>query len=576
MKDLKTLQKTLREEGKKTYAEWLAPYDERNGGHCRIAVVGELLRGKSTFLNELLGERLLPTDIVPSDCTITLEYGEKEQLLDGEQQLLEGVQLADAADDNARLTVRIPNERLKKLNVSITEHPGLGKFQKDEDFLAMNTLWGCDGVILVMSAEQLLSITECSFIKYFCKYSSAKRILVWVSKMDLIRPAEYKNIIDYARGKLEGQFPGVEWKIGGKKEILPEEANLLVENEQIFSLVENWLKTVRSAEAPSADAVLAFLKEQLQKEYDIAKKAQAELELRRMEQQKTWERRRDEKLIALDTTTVEFRKKNNEAKEQVQNAVKAGFAKMEKELVSSYRHAADKEKWCRGLEKQWNRGLDEIAKAVDAAASNIIQEDMDWLNTKLENYQPREKDFCLTIDPRNTPELPEQKNYGKQKLVFPVGAAGAAAGVFGVMKAISAALDAFVKGAMEYPETATSSQLAIAAAAKLLGESAVKVTALVLVIGMIAVALAEKALPGKEKEQNQKVIEILKEALRQIRDLTVDRAMKETDNHYSSGMKILNEERETIKQQQPQMTADDTAEKALRKAELLLEAVENY
>lgn len=575
MKDLKTLRKTLQEEGKTTYAEWLAPYDEREDGHCRIAVVGELLRGKSTFLNELLGEKLLPTDIVPTDCTITLEYGEKEQLLDGEQQPLEGVQLADAADDNARLTVRIPNERLKKLNVSITEHPGLGKFRTDEDFLAMNTLWGCDGVILVMSAEQLLSITECSFIKYFCKYSSAKRILVWIGKMDLIRPAEYKNIIDYARGKLEGQFPGVEWKIGGKKEMLPEEANLLVEAEQIFSLVENWLETVRGAEALSADAVLAFLKEQLQKEYDIAKKNQAESELRRMEQQKTWERHRDEKLIALDTTAVEFRKKNNEAKEQVQNAVKAGFAKMEKDIISSYRHAENKEKWCRELEKQWNRGLDEIAKSVEAAASGIVQKDMSWLNTQLGNCQLQEEDFRLTIDPRNTPEIPGQKNYSRQKVVLPVGAAGAAAGVFSVMKAISAALDAFVKGAMEYPETATSSQIAIAAAAKMLGESAVKATALVLVIGMVAVALAEKALPGKEKEQNQKVIEILKEALRQIRDLTADRAMEEMDARYSSGVKSLNEERETIKRQRPQVTADDSAEKALKKAESLLKAVEN-
>lgn len=439
----------------------------------------------------------------------------------------------------------------------------------------MNTLWGCDGVILVMSAEQLLSITECSFIKYFCKYSSAKRILVWVSKMDLIRPAEYKNIIDYARGKLEGQFPGVEWKIGGKKEMLPEEANLLVETEQIFSLVENWLETVRGAEALSADAVLAFLKEQMQKEYDIAKKNQTESELRRMEQQKTWERHRDEKLIALDTTAVEFRKKNNEAKEQVQNAVKAGFAKMEKDIISSYRHAENKEKWCRELEKQWNRGLDEIAKSVEAAASGIVQKDMSWLNTQLGNCQLQEKDFRLTIDPRNTPEIPGQKNYSRQKVVLPVGAAGAAAGVFGVMKAISAALDAFVKSAMEYPETATSSQLAIAAAAKLLGESAVKVTALVLVIGMIAVALAEKALPGKEKEQNQKVIEILKEALRQIRDLTADRAMEEMDARYSSGVKSLNEERETIKRQRPQVTADDNAEKALKKAESLLKAVEN-
>ena len=92
---------------------------------------------------------------------------------------------------------------------------------------------------------------------------------------------------------------------------------------------------------------------------------------------------------------------------------------------------------------------------------------------------------------------------------------------------------------------------------------------------MVAVALAEKALPGKEKEQNQKVIEILKEALRQIRDLTADRAMEEMDARYSSGVKSLNEERETITRQRPQVTADDSTEKALKKAESLLKAVEN-
>ena len=67
----------------------------------------------------------------------------------------------------------------------------------------------------------------------------------------------------------------------------------------------------------------------------------------------------------------------------------------------------------------------------------------------------------------------------------------------------------------------------------------------------------------------------LKEALRQIRDLTADRAMEEMDARYSSGVKSLNEERETIKRQRPQVTADDSAEKALKKAESLLKAVEN-
>lgn len=568
MNKLEALQQILLKEDKAAYAEWLAPYGEKSDGTCRIAVVGELLRGKSTFVNDLLGENLLPAGVVPTNCTVTLEYGEQKQILDAEKRPLADVQLEDAVFDHSRLIVRAPNERLKKLNAAITEYPGIRKLQSDEDFLAQNELWACDGVILIMSAEQLLSITECNFIQYFCKYSSAKRILVWISKMDRVRSAEYQRIVDYARNKLEAQFPDVKWKIGRKQKMLPAEADILVEKEQMFPMVERWLQETRNAEPLSADEVLICLKKHLQEEYKAAEKNRDEAELRRMEQCKTWERQRDQILTDLDTAAVEFQQRSNAAKEQVKAAVYAGFEKMGEKLIRSYRSASDKEKWCRELQERWNRSLDEIARSVDQKADSTLQNDMMWLNTQLKNCQMKEAAFRLIIDPRNTPEFPEQKNYSRQKIVLPVGAAGAAVGVFGVMKLISAALDAFTASAAEYPDTA------LTAAAKILGDGALKVTALVLIIGMIAVALAEKALPGKEKEQGQKVETILKDSLRKIRNLTVDRAVEEIDTHYSDGAKVLNEEKELVKQQPLQVMTDDAAEKELKKAETLLRAVE--
>jgi septin family protein len=42
-----------------------------------LAVLGEFNAGKSTFINDLLGEELLPTDVVPTTATINLlKYGD--------------------------------------------------------------------------------------------------------------------------------------------------------------------------------------------------------------------------------------------------------------------------------------------------------------------------------------------------------------------------------------------------------------------------------------------------------------------------------------------------------------------
>src|SRR5690606_37909400 len=48
----------------------------------RIIVIGEFKRGKSTFINTLIGEKLLPSGITPTTASINiLKYGEKPKAL---------------------------------------------------------------------------------------------------------------------------------------------------------------------------------------------------------------------------------------------------------------------------------------------------------------------------------------------------------------------------------------------------------------------------------------------------------------------------------------------------------------
>ena len=49
-------------------------------GVFRLLVLGDMKRGKSTFLNALLGERILPSDVNPCTALLTIiRYGEKKQ-----------------------------------------------------------------------------------------------------------------------------------------------------------------------------------------------------------------------------------------------------------------------------------------------------------------------------------------------------------------------------------------------------------------------------------------------------------------------------------------------------------------
>ena len=568
------LYQELVKEGKTTYAKWLVPCCQKKNDSCRIAVVGESLRGKSTFINELLGQKLLLTGIIPTSCTITLKHGEKEQLLDAAGEPLKN-SLADAVDDNDRLTLQAPNARLKALGASITEYPGLGMLHSDEDFLSLSEIRCCDCVVLVVSAEQLLSMTECNFIQYFCKYSSAKRIMVWIRKMDRIPKGECQRIDDYARSKLDAQFPGVKWWVGAEKALLPTEKNV-VEKEQAFAIVEAWLREVRGAEAVSQNAVLACLKEKLQKEYEAACETQVQAEQKWQVRYAAWQHRKSSRLTDLDEYIVQFRGRELAAKKALSEKIGAGFARMKKEQFRSYQQAEDKLKWGGELSTSWENGLARIAEEVDRQAAKVLEQDRRWLENCLQNISARETArFRLDIQPKEAPGIPELKDYSRQKKVIPAVTAGGTVSVFVFMKILGMALEMFVHSAMEHPETASALETGISIVGKTLDSAAGTVTAAAFVVGVIVAVLKEKALPGKENDQAQQVKEILETSLSRIETLSKEQALEQIEKIYRAEAGLLAEEKTRAQNEQfEEKEESDNAEEAVR-LKKLLDAIEN-
>lgn len=166
-----------------------------------VAVVGDFRRGKSTFINALLGRAVLPSDIAPTTATINrVTYGLKPsaelRFWDGRpsivipvEELAEHVtKLTESAEARSRAIrealVSFP-VRFCRNDVDILDTPGLG----DEDTMTEVTLRQLphvDAAILVIMATSPFSETEAQFLERLLS-EGVTEILFVVSAMDRIR-----------------------------------------------------------------------------------------------------------------------------------------------------------------------------------------------------------------------------------------------------------------------------------------------------------------------------------------------------------------------------------------------------
>jgi len=154
----------------------------------RLAVIGEFNRGKSTFLNALVGREIQPTSIDPCSSVVTvLKHGAQERVIcrykDGRPE--EVLKLNEKAlIEEYQKRVAIPQEVAKEKGMEaltdsnideiVFEHPGLGFCKNGVEILdspglnensartarTKKLLKEIDAVIFLMHPHQLLSASE--------------------------------------------------------------------------------------------------------------------------------------------------------------------------------------------------------------------------------------------------------------------------------------------------------------------------------------------------------------------------------------------------------------------------------
>ena len=166
--------------------------DRFRQGRFRLLVLGDVKRGKSTFLNALLGERLLPSDVNPCTAVPTIvQAGEESQVTIHFHDETRSPEQLSIAEFQARYT--IDPEASKKLEeesrlafpdvhhavvehplallgggVELIDSPGLNDTEARNE-LSLNYAYHCNAILFVLDATQPCTLDERRYLQNYLR-----------------------------------------------------------------------------------------------------------------------------------------------------------------------------------------------------------------------------------------------------------------------------------------------------------------------------------------------------------------------------------------------------------------------
>ena len=168
---------------------------EQLSGLFLLVIAGEFNSGKSSFINALLGERVLPEGVTPTtDRVNVLRWGPEPGEHAPEAWLLERTH---------------PTELLRE--ISIVDTPGTNAIIRRHEELTRDFVPRSDLVLFVTSADRPFTESERAFLAQIREWG--KKIVFVVNKVDILAdPADREQVIGFVRehgSALLGESPEI-------------------------------------------------------------------------------------------------------------------------------------------------------------------------------------------------------------------------------------------------------------------------------------------------------------------------------------------------------------------------------
>lgn len=181
----------------------------------QLAVLGQFNRGKSTLLNMLLDQPILPTGIVPVTAIPTfLEAGALLRLqvtsvgdtmddipvatFDTVRDQLERLVTESGNPRNARsitrVVVTVPSALLAQ-GVVLIDTPGVGSTFQHNTATAAATLPECDACLFVVSPDPPITEVELDYLRQIKR--QVARVIVVLNKIDILEPKDSASALNF-------------------------------------------------------------------------------------------------------------------------------------------------------------------------------------------------------------------------------------------------------------------------------------------------------------------------------------------------------------------------------------------
>ena len=231
-----------------------------------IAVIGEFSRGKTSFLNDLLGLDCLPVGDLPTTAVLTkihngptasvsfIDKARKRTTLDLSLSSLEKFLADDQGNDpEGVLQITTPIDWLGGKNIAFFDTPGAGDVIGKRADIVRETIGYCDYSIMAVSAQAACSMTEMEFLKANVVLKATPHCAILISKLDTIPEVERSRVIDYVKKKVTALVPNADFWVS-------REMSGVVEGDLNAFGIENIRKRIVSQ--ISSDAEALYLREQ--------------------------------------------------------------------------------------------------------------------------------------------------------------------------------------------------------------------------------------------------------------------------------------------------------------------------
>jgi predicted GTPase len=205
----------------------LASLQERlAAGRLQVAVLGQFKRGKSSFLNALLGEAVLPTGVVPLTAIATFIRWAAAPAIrvayrdDRPAEEWPAADIAQIREQLARFVTEEGNPR-NRLNVArvelfypaailrhgivLIDTPGIGSTLRHNTDAALEILPECDAGFFVLSADPPVTEAELAYLRRV--RPNVARLFFVLNKIDYLTPDERRMAVEFLRRSLRDAMP---------------------------------------------------------------------------------------------------------------------------------------------------------------------------------------------------------------------------------------------------------------------------------------------------------------------------------------------------------------------------------